>query len=343
MEILKNCFDNNADGSGYMYNHKGKVFIHKGFMNWEDFKLNFEKTCKSIDTKRATMVMHFRITTQGGVRKELCHPYPLSNEMEHLRRLHSVVDIGVAHNGIISLTSDRAKDYNDTMKFITDYLSLIIKDKKFYKDSDKLKLIERLCGSKLAILDSNGHCQLIGNFIEDNGVYYSNSSYSYSKKTYSYPKTFDWDAYYDRWGYDVCSVCNKRVLDYECEYDMQDNCYCTDCYNKTFGDENLYSYYDKYYNKETKQFEFDDGICPIEDGIEDYCDLCSKRHTCSTAKEMYIPSFTMSDGTFLTPTGELKRERGDLKGISIDEDGNEWEVLYDEYKGDIYPYEAYKL
>jgi hypothetical protein len=37
-DILKNCFDNNADGAGYMYAHKGKVLIHKGFMDWEDFK-----------------------------------------------------------------------------------------------------------------------------------------------------------------------------------------------------------------------------------------------------------------------------------------------------------------
>jgi hypothetical protein len=289
------------------------------------------------------MVLHFRITTQGGVKKELCHPYPLSSKMENLKQLYCSSDIGVAHNGIISLTSDHNKDYNDTMKFITDYLSLIIKDKKFYKDTDKLKLIERLCESKLAILDNTGHCQLIGNFIEDNGVYYSNSTYSYAKVKYNWKWDDKWSTtnYYD----DFCSVCGKPVGYYNAYYDDNNECYCGECYTELFLDDNIYSYYDKYYNVDKGEFDFDElkGVCPMDDGITEYCFKCKNRDKCDKSYSINIPIFTLDDGTELKPTGELKREKGFVIGVSVDEEGNEYYVEYDEYEGDLMPYDAYRI
>ena len=98
--------------------------------------------------------------------------------MDDLKRLRAKTEIGIAHNGIIDLTSSKYNytvTYSDTMKFITDYLTLIIHNKNYYKDKDTLTLIERLIESKMAIMDGDGHTELIGNFIEDNGCYYSNN------------------------------------------------------------------------------------------------------------------------------------------------------------------------
>jgi predicted glutamine amidotransferase len=134
-------------------------------------------------SKDTDFVMHFRISTQGGVNKQCCHPFPLSRKMDDLKCTRAKSKIGIAHNGIIDLTTEygyTAKatiTYSDTMKFITDYLSLIIKDRFFYKDDDMLELIARLADSKLAIMDETGHTTLIGEFEKCNGVYYSNEYY----------------------------------------------------------------------------------------------------------------------------------------------------------------------
>jgi len=99
--------------------------------------------------------------------------------MNDLRQLTSVASVGVAHNGIIDFTSTYSKkvDYSDTMLFITDYLSLIIDGAGWHTDARRVELVARLASSKLAILDDSGHCELIGDFINDGGVYYSNASY----------------------------------------------------------------------------------------------------------------------------------------------------------------------
>ena len=35
--VLKNCFDYNNDGAGFMYNFNGKVYMEKGYMNFRNF------------------------------------------------------------------------------------------------------------------------------------------------------------------------------------------------------------------------------------------------------------------------------------------------------------------
>ena len=227
-ETMKTCFDNNPDGAGYMLAVNKKVIIKKGFMTFHHFYSSLKETRKLYGDD-VPYVMHFRITTQGGVNKYLTHPYPLSSEMDELKQLNTTAKIGIAHNGIIHLTSNNSKDYNDTMKFITDYLSLIIDSPNYYKDEKKMLLITRLCGSKLAILDNLGHCELIGNgWIEDKGIYYSNSSYkknnlikNFSTNSYS---TYDAD---DDWEY----------FDYSDEYiDDNDECGLDNCLYKKYND-----------------------------------------------------------------------------------------------------------
>lgn len=189
-DILKRCFNKNPQGAGYMYVDKSidKVIIRKGFMNFNEFINDYKSTIKNpfdID-----IVYHFRISTQGGINKELCHPFPLVDNYDDMRKLNFKADCAIAHNGIIELTSERyyqgfglqygtrGASYNDTMTFIKDYLSLIIDNQNWYNDKNKCKLIEKLIGnSRLAILDKTGHCELIGNWILDDGIYYSNSCY----------------------------------------------------------------------------------------------------------------------------------------------------------------------
>ena len=203
-EVLKTCFANNPDGAGFMVACNGQVHIEKGFMDYDSFEFalnEYRRVCGD----NCAYVMHFRISTQGGVNKECTHPFPLSRDMSELRKLQVSADIGIAHNGIISLTSkgyNKKIDYSDTMEFITKYLSLIIHDKLWATD-DNIELITRLCGSKLAILNSDGTCELLGDgWVKDGDMWYSNTSYIPYKYIYK-PKS---RSYKPSWYYTLPSA-----------------------------------------------------------------------------------------------------------------------------------------
>ena len=129
---LRAMFRRNPHGAGCMYARDGKVTIHKGFMNIEDFlaAVHAEQF-----TPQDSVVYHFRISTQAGVNAPMTHPFPLSNQPRMMRSLDLTCRCGVAHNGIIRLTSDPDnKRYSDTAIFITDYLSKIIRKKADLRD-----------------------------------------------------------------------------------------------------------------------------------------------------------------------------------------------------------------
>ena len=173
---MKEMFLNNPHGAGYMFlNGDGNVEIHKGFMTFDDFY----RSVKSENfTNKDVVVYHFRIQTQGGINPYMTHPFPLTKDLEMTKKLDLACSVGIAHNGIISLTSDGDKEYSDTAKFITKYLVKFITNPADLDDRQNLKAIETLCGSKLAILDTTGNVTLIGQFItEKNGIIYSNKSY----------------------------------------------------------------------------------------------------------------------------------------------------------------------
>ena len=253
--ILKNCYDNNPDGAGFMYVWQKKVYIQKGYTSWTAFKNALDKARIKTGDK-VPYVMHFRIATQG-YEKTMTHPFPLSSNMKALKKTKYDCNIGVAHNGILEITSDGAKDYSDTMKFITDYLSLIIRGYSWYKDDRTKLLIERLIdGSRLAILDKNGHCELMGKgWVEEKGMFYSNNSYSYKKV--SYPV---WDGWDD--GYFWHGKTNKTEKYKEPPVWIADP-------------------WEKYYNDDTGEYDFHGVNCPeMMEGDGSYCGLCSRCSSC---------------------------------------------------------------
>lgn len=255
--VLRTCFENNPDGAGFMVADGETVRIDKGYMGFTSFWKALRKTREKLGDDKA-YVLHFRISTQAGIRQDCTHPFPLSANMDDLRELKTTADIGIAHNGIIDLTShysygydygygygsSKAIDYSDTMEFITDYLSLIIDCRKYFKKKQTLELIERLCGSRLAILDATGHCELLGKGWErDEGIWYSNDSYKARpvrvKSTTIISKTadvIDWEEWsrkqdpQDEWDY---YLDNNGFYDFEpyyCPlYEMGDGSYCELC------------------------------------------------------------------------------------------------------------------
>ena len=172
---LRIMFRNNPHGAGYMFARGGKVIIHKGFMNITDF---LRAVHSEHFTKADSVVYHFRISTQAGVNAAMTHPFPLSNQPGMMRVLDLTCPCGVAHNGIIRLTTDPDNTvYSDTAIFITDYLSRIIRKKKDLRDEKTLEMIWQLAQSKFAIMDSDGYIATVGRFIDEDGLLFSNASF----------------------------------------------------------------------------------------------------------------------------------------------------------------------
>ena len=57
----------------------------------------------------------------------MTHPFPLSNRLPYMKALDVECRCGVAHNGIIRLTSDRSqREYSDTALFIAQYMARML-------------------------------------------------------------------------------------------------------------------------------------------------------------------------------------------------------------------------
>ena len=179
---LRDMFRNNPDGAGYMYARNGKVYIHKGFMQEDDF-INAVKSEKF--TKDDPVVYHCRISTQAGVNPAMTHPFPLTEDRKYCEALDVVCQTGIAHNGVIYMTSSfKETRYSDTVIFITDYLTRLIRYNTDIKDVYIQDMIEELTNSKFAILDgTTGDIVTIGKFVNCNSLLFSNNTYKPVVKT----------------------------------------------------------------------------------------------------------------------------------------------------------------
>ena len=172
---LNTMFLNNPHGAGYMVARHGMVTVSKGYMDFDEF-LNAVR--KEHFTERDSVVYHFRISTQAGVNPEMTHPFPLSNQPGRMRALDLTCRCGIAHNGVIRLTTDPENTrYSDSAIFITDYLSTMIHKSADLRNQALLDYIFTLARSKFAIMDGGGYVATVGEFINDHGLLYSNDSY----------------------------------------------------------------------------------------------------------------------------------------------------------------------
>ena len=200
-ETFENCFDRNRDGAGFAYNLDGKVYISKGYMKFDAFWADFTKAMEKRDKKKMGVVVHARISTQGGVVPRLCHPFPMSSSGKELSALSTQCDVAVAHNGIIpsyKFPECKADKVSDTYLFIKKYMATY--EKGWFKKDKHLNWLKDVTGSKWAFLTKNGDIFMTNNFIEKDGVFYSNDSYrgyTYNSWDYWY-RSFPTTPYYTR-------------------------------------------------------------------------------------------------------------------------------------------------
>ena len=179
-QTIENMWYGNPDGAGFMYAENGKVYIRKGFMEFDQFRKALDELAATHDLTQLPLVMHFRITTHGGTKPANCHPFPITDSIGVLSKLDTKCRVGVAHNGVIDITP--RKGISDTMEYIASQLAPLSRAfPEFYKNKHLIEMIYNATGSRLAFLARDGSIYTVGDFVEDNGVLYSNTSYRYSR------------------------------------------------------------------------------------------------------------------------------------------------------------------
>jgi predicted glutamine amidotransferase len=246
---LKNCFNSNPHGAGFMYSDGEKLIIKKGYMTFNDFIKAFQEENISKDK---LVFFHFRIATHGLIDGGNTHPFPITKSID-LQRNQEIKykGYGLIHNGVFHydpqdfLKYDRNNLISDTMLFTIKIKEAL--DKGIYSVDDVLNtedavvfamfkkreevnnVVNNIIGyNKVAIMNEKEELFKYGNWIEDNGVFYSNSDYKYEYGYYNYY----YHCSYPNFSYEddskYCTICCEELTSQnKCETTIG-NC-CSEC------------------------------------------------------------------------------------------------------------------
>jgi predicted glutamine amidotransferase len=172
---IEESFNSNPHGFGCMWEgKKGKVQTYR--------TMDFDKCIQFYKSllgnakiwQNVPMSFHFRLATHGSKKAENCHAYTDEDKT-----------IGFQHNGILSYTVPRDMDITDSEYFFR-YLFLPV-----YEMSERQMNFDHVIYNLKGYSDKfsfihEGKLILFGSFTDDNGCYYSNSSY----KSYAHVSTY---------------------------------------------------------------------------------------------------------------------------------------------------------
>jgi hypothetical protein len=206
---INQMWDANEDGAGFMYqrNGTGEIHIHKGLMTLKAFNKALKEAAI---TDQDMLVMHFRITTSGGTCKEMTHPFVASNKRNVITASKVTLKKGVAfaHNGIITELNGIDRDNSDTALFAMNILSKL-GDSIMTNDAVQELVASYINSSRMVFLHQSHPMVKVGNWVEDDGILYSNSTYK--KVVYNYARDWDWDNRSYGYGYGYGKKNNKST------------------------------------------------------------------------------------------------------------------------------------
>ena len=167
---LKDAWDANPHGAGFMYVEEDAAVVHKGFMNFKDLWRAYRERKFPKDTE---MVFHFRWATSGWIDEETTHPFPIINKDKLLRVLDYRAKQVIAHNGVIK-GQEEDKDLSDTQVFIKGFLWNLA---AWMHKPKVLKAIEHASTGSRLLIFNNGKISKTGNWYTDKttGLSYSNT------------------------------------------------------------------------------------------------------------------------------------------------------------------------
>lgn len=111
---MKNCFESNPHGAGYMFRRNGVVHVRKGFMTFDAFAADVDE---QNFTKKDDIVFHFRIATHSKVSPENTHPFPITSIRSELHEIVIDCKRALVHNGILHNFVDTTDDISDSAFF----------------------------------------------------------------------------------------------------------------------------------------------------------------------------------------------------------------------------------
>lgn len=199
LKTLEICWDNNPDGAGYCYFDKDsqEIVIRKGLMTWSAFQTSYENALKRVG-EDAAFLIHFRITSVGATCAEQTHPFPVSNSIDALKKSRIKTKFAMVHNGTMGISHDKGE--SDTQSFMRNVVYPLYNSvgPDMLKSKKIRDMMQFVSGSKLAFMDDRGRVTLVGaegGFIEDSGVFYSNSTFRYTYYRTLGRDMYSWDSY----------------------------------------------------------------------------------------------------------------------------------------------------
>lgn len=184
VEYIKNSIENNPDGFAMAWNDGEELKTYKT-MNARAFLHAYCDISASLDPAVTGMIIHARIMTHGAKGLKNCHCWKSFVGTDD--------EMAFAHNGILSVP---ARDgMTDSETFLRDYFEPAYIGGGWLRATN---IISRKIGySKFAFIDREGNIRRFGQFIYDEGCYYSNASYARCKfshcsdpRNWGKPKSF---------------------------------------------------------------------------------------------------------------------------------------------------------
>lgn len=160
-EQFKQMMKANPDGFGLAYYDKNenKIVVKKTMK-----EKKYLKWVQKID-EDTPAIFHMRIATHGSVQEKNCHPF-LSDDGRW----------AFAHNGVLTIHNEG--DMTDSETYFKRIAMPFLNGGYTPNDTEFLCMQNAIIGtSKFVYMDSEGTIYKFGNFIEENGLFFSNSSY----------------------------------------------------------------------------------------------------------------------------------------------------------------------
>ena len=167
--LIRNCWDNNGDGAGLIYTNTKKKTLHT-FKELDSVEKYY---AKYIEVRRkhpkSKIVLHFRISTSGGVNIQNTHPFSVNDALAFV------------HNGVISELNGIDKNRSDTNLFNEQVLKNL--PAGFERSETIAKLIGKYIGhSKLVFLNALNESTIVNSNLGQSdpayvGCWFSNSTY----------------------------------------------------------------------------------------------------------------------------------------------------------------------
>ncbi len=180
-KAIKNGFGSNKDGAGFAYLTSRGKYVHwrKGFFLEQTLTDAIKEEGL---TEKDILFIHFRNGNVGEDAIFNCHPFPITSDNILLETCQGKTDVGVLmHNGTFYkynsgyLNKKKSDTYEfiENFMYIPEFIALLKRDKALFE-----KHLDAYLGvNKIAYLFPDAGIRLVGNFLEDEGYFFSNDGY----------------------------------------------------------------------------------------------------------------------------------------------------------------------